>query len=352
MLVYSLAGIGVGHLVDQIGVRTTMLLGSAILGFGLAAISLAQEVWHLYLLYAAAIGFGSSAVGYIPMVKTLSMRAGSRLGFAIGLFNVGLGVGSLVSGPVLQLVIDAAGWRPAAAALGLVVFAILAPLIVLGAPTRAENRSISTTHAASSLGGIWRLPAFWLVMLANTGIGYLMLLPTHQVGHLVQVGVQPLLAATLGGLMGTCIGLGALLGGWIIDRFGAGRLGPVASTLLTFGVLSLIMSSPGAILLWIAYVLAGGIGRGMLGVNTAAFQARAFAGPALGRATGLLELGFGVGAFAGPYLTGLSYDRTGSYVSGLATAILAGIVTAGSILIARRQDRPAERAASRSSSRP
>jgi MFS family permease len=112
------------------------------------------------------------------------------------------------------------------------------------------------------------------------------------------------------------------------------------------------MSSPGAILLWIAYVLAGGIGRGMLGVNTAAFQARAFAGPALGRATGVLELGFGVGAFAGPYLTGLSYDRTGSYVSGLATAILAGIVTAGSILIARRQLRPAERKASRSSSRP
>jgi MFS family permease len=317
-----------------------MLLGSTVLGVGLAAIGLAREVWHLYLFYAAAIGFGSSAVGYISMVKMFSMRAGARLGLAIGLFNLGQGVGSLFIGPFLQFLIDSGGWRVAAVALGLVAFLALAPLVAFGAPTRTENRAVAPTHHGASLRGIWRQPAFWLMMVANTGIGYLMLLPTHHVGHLVHVGVPPMLAATIGGLMGACIGLGALLGGWANDRIGAGRLGLIASSVLAIGVLSLILSSPATIWLTAAYILAGGMGRGMIAVYATTFQARAFAGPALGRVSGFLELGFGVGAFTGPYLTGLSYDLTGSYLPGLATAIIAGFLAATCILLARASLRP------------
>jgi hypothetical protein len=76
------------------------------------------------------------------------------------------------------------------------------------------------------------------------------------------------------------------------------------------------------------------MGRGVIGVNVAAFQARTFAGPSLGRVSGLLDLGFGVGAFGGPYLVALSRDLTGSYVPGLATALVAASIGAACPLIA------------------
>jgi MFS family permease len=148
------------------------------------------------------------------------------------------------------------------------------------------------------------------------------------VAHLGLVGLPNVVAATAGGLMGACIGVGALLGGWAIDRWGAGRLGLVGALLLATGVAALISTAPASFWLAAIYVLAGGIGRGIIGVNLATVQARAFAGPALGRVSGLLDLGFGFGAFAGPYLTALSRDLTGSYNAGLATALLAGLLAA------------------------
>ena len=212
----------------------------------------------------------------------------------------------------------------------------MTPLAILGAPGRAESRHPSSSPRGVSTSSLWRQPTFWLVVVANASIGYLLLLPAHHVAHLVQVGLPGLLAASAGGLMGACIGVGALVGGWATDRWGAGRLSLVGGTLMGFGVLALLASGPSVLWLVGIYVLFGGMGRGILGVNAAAFQARAFAGPTLGRVTGLLDLGVGLGAFAGPELTALARDQTGSYVAGLATAILAGLIAAVCIQVARR----------------
>ena len=162
----------------------------------------------------------------------------------------------------------------------------------------------------------------------------MMLLPAHQVAHLLLVGLPDQLAATAGGLFGACIGLGALAGGWAIDRWGAGRLGLLGGVLLGAGIVGLLASGPAALAMVACYVVAGGLGRGVLGVNAATFQARAFAGPSFGRVAGLLDLGFGVGAFAGPYLVALSRDLTGSYGPGLATTLLAAVTVAVGPLLA------------------
>jgi hypothetical protein len=79
-------------------------------------------------------------------------------------------------------------------------------------------------------------------------------------------------------------------------------------------------------------------------VASGSFQARTFAGASLGRVSGLLDLGFGVGASLGPMLTALSYEHTGGYGLGLATAVVAGFAAAGAVLGARRLgERPAVR---------
>jgi MFS family permease len=209
----------------------------------------------------------------------------------------------------------------------------LLPLALLGAPGRAESRGQKASRPVGAR--VWREPLFWLVFAANVGLGYLQLLPTHQVAHLTLVGLPSLLAATAGGLMGACIGIGALLGGWWVDRWGPGRFGPIGAALFCLGVLGLLGSGPAALGLTAAYVLAGGLGRGTLGVVTAVVQARAFAGPSLGRVSGMFDVGFGLGSFAGPYLTALGRDLSGSYAPGLATCIPAALLVTATTAWAR-----------------
>lgn len=341
MLLYSPTAVLTGQLVDRLGVRATMLLGALVVTAGLGAVSLVSELWQLYVLYALGIGIGSSAIGFIPMMKLVSLRASARLGLAIGLFNVGQGIGALVASPVLQLIIDWSGWRAGFAALGLAVTLVLGPLILLGAPDRAANRVAHPSDREGGLGWVWREPTFWLIMAANAAVGYTLLLPAHHVAHLVLVGLPHLLAATAGGLMGACIGLGALLGGWWVDRWGGGRLGLGGLVLFCLGVTALILTSEAHPWLAGVYVLAAGLGRGVVGVTVSAFQGRAFAGPTLGRVTGLLDLGFGLGAFAGPYLTALSRDLTDSYVPGLASAILAVALAHYAVVFSSRSPIPA-----------
>lgn len=340
MLVYAPAVLLAGLLVDRFGVRATMLLGAVSLGAGLLAVGLVSELWQLYLAYGAAVSLGSAAVGFVPMLKMLTLRTRQRVGWGIGLFNAGQGVGALVSSPLLQLIVDNAGWPAGFGALGVAALAGLVPLVLVGAPGRAADRAAAQPPAEAT-AVLWRRPVFWLVFLGNGALGYLLLLPVHQVAHLAVVGLPPQQAATAGGLMGACIGLGALLGGWSADRWGAGRLAPLSAALMGLGVLALLGSGPSGLALGLVplYILAGGFGRGGLGVSLAVLQARVFAGPSLGRVSGLLDLGFGVGAFSGPYLVALSRDLTGSYSPGLATAIAAGAVVAVCGLTAQRRMR-------------
>lgn len=336
MLIYSPSALLTGYLLDWLGVRFTILVGSVVLAAGLALIGLAFEIWQIYIVYGIGVGVGSSAVGYIAMLKLLSLRAGRRLGWAIGVFNIGQGVGSLLGAPLLQFAIERAGWRAGFFLLGAAAFLALFPLALAGAPGRLESRGGTHIGPAPDLRRLLRHPPFWLILLANGTVGYLMLLPAHQVAHLLRTGVPDLLAAGVGGLFGGFIGLGALAGGWAVDRWGTGRLGLLGGALLVTGIVALLGSGPAMLGLAGAYALVGGLGRGMIGVNLAAFQARAFAGPALGRVAGLLDLGFGVGAFAGPYLVALSRDQLGTYGPGLATALVAAAVAGACPLLAGR----------------
>ena len=328
-----------GVVVDRLGVRFTMLAGTALFGGGLLVLAMAGELWQLYLTFGVPIALGTCALGFPSIVKLLSIRAGPRLGWGLGLFNAGQGLGSLLGSPALQLVAEAYGWRPAYSVLACTILFVLGPLTMAGAPGRVEQRRRTQGTRAARGGGLPRA-IFWLVFLGNVGLGYLLLLPTHQVGHLLLVGFPDLLAASAGGVFGACVGVGGVLAGWMTSRWSAGRLGTAGAALICVGVLALIGSRPATAWLLVLYVLAAGLGRGAIGINLAVLLARVFAGPRLGRVSGALEIGVGIGGFAGAYLTALSRDVTGTYVFGLAGAIVAAVAVAACTALAEAKGRP------------
>jgi hypothetical protein len=86
----------------------------------------------------------------------------------------------------------------------------------------------------------------------------------------------------------------------------------------------------------VVYILAGGTGRGLLGVSLGTAQTRTFAGPRLGRMTGILDVGFGTGAFLGPWGTAVIHDQAGSYAPGFLATIPAAVIGATCTMIAQR----------------
>src|SRR5215212_7072208 len=56
MLVYSPAVVLAGVLVDRLGVKATLLVGTVLLAGGSIGIGLAREIWQVYVLYAVTGG--------------------------------------------------------------------------------------------------------------------------------------------------------------------------------------------------------------------------------------------------------------------------------------------------------
>ena len=169
-----------------------------------------------------------------------------------------------------------------------------------------------------------------------------MLVPTHQVAYMLDLGFVATLAASAAGGWGAMMSVGSVVGGVLVDRFGLGRVLGASLVLFSVGTFGLFVSSPAGLWLLGLYVLLGGIGRGLLGMTLGAAQTKTFAGPHLGRMTGILDVGFGTGAFLGPWATAFIHDQGGSYGAGFLATIAASIVGAAATVVALRLNaRPA-----------
>ena len=349
LLLYALLAILVGVGVDRLGCRVMMVAGSIVMAAGLAVSALATEIWQLYVAYLMTAGLGAGGIGFITLIKLLSVRNGARFATAFGLAFMGQGLGSLLVSPSVQVLVDAQGWRTATLLCALVVAVVLLPLAAWLAPGPERRHAAHAGNATPDTAPGVFSPVLLIFLVANTSLGFQMLVPTHQVAYMLDLGFVATIAASAAGGWGAMMSVGSVVGGLLVDRFGLGRVLAASLVLFTIGTLGLCVSSPADLWLLGLYVLLGGICRGLLGMTLGAAQTKTFAGPHLGRMTGILDVGFGTGAFVGPWATAFVHDQAGTYAAGFLATIPASIVGAAATVIALRLNaRPAPHAANRS----
>jgi MFS family permease len=345
LLLYALLAVPVGLGLDRLGCKVILVTGAIMMTAGFVIAAQATAIWHLYAAYLLTAGVGACGIGFITQMKVLSHGNSKRFATAFGVAFMGQGLGALVVSPAVQVIVEAAGWRFATMLCAVTIGVLLVPLAAWLAPgpqPHTAHASPSGTQTASS----WWTLVVAIFLTANVTLGFQMLVPTHQVAYLLDLGFGATLAASAAGAWGAMQSVGSVGGGWLVDRFGIWRVLLAAMVLFTVGTVGLMLSSPAAGWLLVLYILSGGIGRGLLGLTLGAAQTQTFAGPRLGRMTGTMDVGFGTGAFLGPLGTAVLHDSLGTFAPGFFATIPATMLgiacILGALRLRDRSARPAE----------
>src|ERR1044072_8608096 len=145
----------IGRLMDRHGPRAVMELGVILMGGGLLLAPLTTQPWHLYLTIGVLVGGGSVCLGYSGQSLFLPNWFVRRRGLAIGIAFAGVGIGSIILLPWVQHMIEQTGWRTACTAMGILVFAVLAPINLL-LRKRPEDLGLEPDGDASTGASVQR----------------------------------------------------------------------------------------------------------------------------------------------------------------------------------------------------
>src|SRR5581483_7849492 len=221
-LLFSLPG---GHLADRWGVRPTLLGALAVGGVGLLAAATAPH-FVVFLLCLVLAGSGWSVVNPVLGKAIVDVFPLTERGIAMGIKQMGLTLGGVVSALVLPPIAARWGWR---AAVGACAVAVTVPVIAAWRPLAPLARPTGAHAAAAAFSWSWtRRPALLIVFGAGVVLGmvqsavlaYLPLFSVQALGF-SHVGTGVLIAASQAGGAVSRLVLGAAS-----DRWSSGRRPP------------------------------------------------------------------------------------------------------------------------------
>jgi MFS family permease len=346
-----------GRLMDRRGPRVVIELGVLLIGAGLLLATLVSRPWHLYATLGVMVGGGSVCLGYTGQSLFLPNWFVRRRGLAMSLAFSGVGVGSMILLPWVQALIGRSGWRAACWAMGLLVLLLLVPLnlllrrrpedmglepdgdraAALGAATRPSNVVDAAWAAVDwTLGRAARTARFWWIAVGYfCGLFAWYAVQVHQTRYLIEIGFSPTDAAWALGFVSLAGIPGQIALGHLSDRIGREWVWTVGSLGFTvcYAALLLLATAPTAGLLYLMVVAQGMLGYGLTSV-VGAIPAEIFQGRHYGSIFGTLMLSSIAGGAVGPWVTGVIYDRAGSYTLAFWIAIACSVISAVAIWLA------------------
>lgn len=306
----------VGRLIDRFGIRRVTLPAIVLFAGATALLSIATSAVFFIALYAL-LGVIAAGQTPLPYAKAVAAAFDKRRGLALGVSMAGVGLGTALLPQISQLLLTNFGWRVAYIGLGAVIFLASFPAVFLfirdakpsTAAIRVDQPGMTAKNALRT-STFWILGcAFFFVALGAAGV------IAHIVPLLTDRGVAPQSAATAISIAGIALIIGRLLAGYLLDRVFAPYVAFIFFFAPFVGVLILyfVAGAPAAM---VAAVLVG-IGLGAE-VDLIAFLVSRYLGmKSFGEIYGYLFSMFMFGSGMGPFLMGMSFQKSGSYDTGL-----------------------------------
>ncbi len=332
LVAYAPAAFFAGKLADRRGPRSVMLLAALLIGLGYAGCSWAPNMISMTISYVI-IGLGLGATLALPLA-TIQRWFLKWRGTMVGIVTAGTGIGGFIFAPLANWLISFYDWRAAYLIIGIIfggVTAIAAAFLIhnpemknlrpFGSGDQQLSSNTSVPNNASS-GMTWQAAfksnAFW----GLAGLHVISFMPTffiysHLVPYVTDGGISAAAGARGLGLMAGASVAGRVVMSWLAGKIGWMKSLPISYVVATICIIWLIfIVKPEEFFLFvIIYGFFQGSALALLGGATGFF----FGLAALSQLIGfLMGIGTLLGAVA-PFLGGLSFDLTGSYLTALIT---------------------------------
>lgn len=339
-LLMGLLGVIVGVLLDRGHARRIMLAGLVACSGGLIAMSQAESLAALGVLYVGLVVGGSAFYGMPPSMWLATQWFHQRRGLALGITVAGATIGAGIAPPLAAALIEAFSWREAVLAfgvgalvLGVPIFsryAIARPADVGQFPDGIPIPPGTPAVAEVEVGALVRDPRLWLLAV---GFAFVFSSPIVMMVALVpfaeDLGIDGRSAAFFFTASAPMSLLSKLGFGYLIDRIPA-RLAIWIVVLLNAATWGALLFDPGFAMLMVVGALYG-IGVGAVGPLQAVVLARCFGPQAFGRASGIGGLASLPIISASPAIAGYLYDTTGTYHPVFELEV--GLMIAGGLLL-------------------
>jgi len=322
MVFQSLIGIVVGGLTDRFGSRIVMTLCGFLLATGYLLMSRVNAIWQLYVFYGVVIGIGMSG-SFVPLTSTVARWFIKKRGIMTGVILSGSGIGCLIGPPIATRLISTYHWRVSYLIMGgaVLVVVTLAAHFLRRDPTQMGQVPDGESGGEQRLGiAPWGLSLkeaaytgqFYILLAMLFSFGFTMFaLMVHIVPHATELGFSALTAANIPATIGGLMIAGRLLLGRAADRFGNRPIFIVGFILMSAAVLSLVKAKE----IWMLYLFAAvfGFATGGMGTSESPIVAELFGLHSHGLILAIAGCGFTMGAAAGPFVVGYSFDIAGNY---------------------------------------
>jgi MFS family permease len=338
LIVAGVLGVPIGPLLDRFGARVLMSCGSLLAGLSLLGLAHMQTLWQFYVLWSGGLGLAMALTLYPVTFTVVANWFVRKRGAALAVLTVVGGLSSPICIPLSGALVAHIGWRATLVILGLSQLLLALPLHALALRRHPEDLGLSPDGErgsreqeqiglpGTSTSEALRNPTFWmltaslsLVMLGSTVVF------VHQVAFMIGRGYDPVLAATLSGMLGLVSLPGRYVFNMLSHRISAQSLLLLSVVAQAVGIAVLVLSSS---LLWlILYVLIYGTAYGAFSPLRASVMADHFGRRAYGSITAMQGVPVALCAALGPVAAGWLYDRLHHYE-------LAFWICAGAFLLA------------------
>jgi len=316
-LAMAVGSVAWGTLSDRIGARWTCLVGSLLLGTGLALASTAQSLTGFQFAFGLLVGLATSAI-FAPIMACVTGWFVTQRSLAVSLVSAGFGVAPLTMSPWVAWLALSHDWRQVLHIVAILVVLVIVPVsLLVRRPPALERVSTHTGVTATAepvmpIRQLIRSPPFIVLVLTNffccaTHSGPII----HTVSYAVTCGIPLITAVTIYSVEGLA-GLGGRIAfGLAGDRFGARRTLIAGLLIQAFFAASYYFASSLSVF-YVVAVLFGFTYGGVMPLY-AVLARENFPLQMMGTVIGGTAMAGSLGMATGPVLGGWIYDTFGSY---------------------------------------
>ena len=354
ILFLGLSAAFLGKLVERKGPRVAGLVSAACFTTGMlgAGVAVAYHSLPLLYLFYGVIGGIGLGVGYITPVSTLVKWFPENRGFATGCAIMGFGFASLVAGPVMQWLMERVSLATMFFLMGAAYCLIMLPAArYLAPPQKMSSHALAadtcpltglTQVSAYNAVRTWRFYALWFILFINITCGIGLLSVASPMAQEV-VGMSPMAAAAMVGIIGLVNGFGRLAWSSLSDFLGRANtyiafflIQPLAFYLMT-------TTTDETTFKVLVFSIISCYGGGFATIP--AFLSDLFGTRELGVIHGRILTAWAAAGVVGPLLVAWVKEMTGSY-NGMLLVFVAALLLALGIAVAMRVKQPAAAATS------